>query len=108
MPHCLPRSTYGLQSRSRSCPLRARFFSVRLTAGSVVVAGHLMAGLLADRVRNHLLTLHAAVKIDQRRPACGVAHAVHQLAESRSADGSEVVPGMAQVVKMNVSQPGLA
>jgi hypothetical protein len=60
-PHRLPRSTYGLQSRSWSCPLRARFFSVRLTPGSVGVAGHLLAGLLADRVRNHLLTLHAAV-----------------------------------------------
>jgi hypothetical protein len=50
----------------------------------------------------------AAVKVDHRGPLAVVAHAVHQLPDGRARASSEGVPGMSQVVKVNVNvgEPG--
>jgi hypothetical protein len=44
------------------------------------------------------------VQVDQRSPAAGVPHAVHQLAECGASFGDEVVPDMPQVVKVHVRE----
>jgi hypothetical protein len=46
------------------------------------------------------------MQVDECRPAAGVAHAFHQLAEVRARVRGEHVPGMAQVVKMHRREPG--
>src|SRR5207248_2705363 len=61
-------------------------------------------GAFGYRVSQRALTVVGGVQVDQRGPAGGVAHALHQLAQVRPSRGDQEVPGVAQVVKMNATQ----
>jgi hypothetical protein len=52
------------------------------------------------------LSVRTRMQVNLRGAAAGVAQAFHQLAQSRSRLGDEVVPGVPQVVKVHSGETG--
>jgi len=62
----------------------------------------------AQRVGDGPVALHGGVLLDQRGPRGRVAHAVHQLSQSRTGLRGEGVPRVPQIMKVEASELGCA
>jgi hypothetical protein len=62
-------------------------------------------GELAQRVRDLVLALVAAVQIDHRGALTVMAHTVDQLPKSRASARGQGVAGMSEVMEMEITKP---
>jgi hypothetical protein len=108
--HCSGRHPEA-QLRARIAVLLLIFYSASLSVRATPVP-RARSAPSSGRVRSatamaqRALPVVSGVQVDQRGPAAGVAHALHQLAQVRLGVRDQPVPGVPQIVKVNVGQAG--
>jgi hypothetical protein len=108
--HCSGRHPEA-QLRARIAVLLLIFYSASLSVRATPVP-RARSAPSSGRVRSatamaqRALPVVSGVQVAQRGPAAGVAHALHQLAQVRLGVRDQPVPGVPQIVKVNVGQAG--
>src|ERR1700689_3540111 len=83
---------------------RARCVPDRFVVPALAAPLQLVLGELAQRVRDLVLALVAAVQIDHRGALAVMTHTVHQLPKSRASARGQGVAGMSKVMEMEITK----